>query len=188
MEIKTKVCPGCEEELPMRKFRNGKSFRKLCFKCNGRERRERTGTNLGSKARDVIIRARNRAGIIKVRFSIDALWLVLRWEKQKGRCYYTGRKMSLKPGDEVVSVDRRDSSKGYTPANCVLCCSHANMMKRSMKEMEFIAWCEEVVRCKGAKSRSRPNPRPEPNQGGAPGRGDRQDSQPGHDTGPEGSP
>jgi hypothetical protein len=159
----------------MRKFRSGKFFRKLCFKCFGRARRERVGTNLGAKAREAVFRARTRAEKLKLPCTIDALWFVEKWDKQVGKCYYTARKLTLKSGPEVVSIDRKDSSRGYTPGNCVLCCSHANMMKRSMTEMEFIAWCEEVAQHRAAKRQNRRAARQESGPAAAPG----QDAPPG---------
>jgi len=188
MEVRTRVCAACEEELPMRKFRSGKFFRKLCFKCFGRRRRERVGTNLGSKAREAILRARVRAEKMKLPCTLDALWFVEKWDKQAGRCYYTDRKMTLKSGQEVVSIDRKDSSRGYTPSNCVLCCSHANMMKRSMGEMEFIAWCEEVARHRAATRQARRVARKESGRDAAPGQDAPPDGAPAPDTNQTGRP
>ena len=64
-------------------------------------------------------------------------------EGQAGLCYYTGLKMVLAPNaPETVSLDRVDSSKGYTRSNVVLCCSRVNLMKLDMTVLEF----REVVR------------------------------------------
>lgn len=45
----------------------------------------------------------------------------------------------------TVSVDRLDSSKGYTLENVVLCCAAINRMKMDMTVDEFRRWCQLVV-------------------------------------------
>lgn len=44
-------------------------------------------------------------------------------------CYYTGLKMSDDAGYLKRTIDRIDSSKGYTVKNCVPCCDFANTFK-----------------------------------------------------------
>lgn len=53
------------------------------------------------------------------------------WEKQKHKCFYTGICMSLNKEDKLhlVSVDRIDSSIGYTKDNIVLCTYAFNSFK-----------------------------------------------------------
>ena len=41
-------------------------------------------------------------------------------------------------------IDRIDSSKGYTPDNCVSCCSKCNYAKRSMSSKDFYEWIEKL--------------------------------------------
>ena len=70
--------------------------------------------------------------------------LIELWKAQKGRCYYSGVKMSFDPKDELnlVSIDRIDSSKGYEPGNIVLCSYAFNSFKFTYpkeKVIEFIS-------------------------------------------------
>ena len=56
----------------------------------------------------------------------------------KGHCYYSGEKMSFDQGSpDVMSIDRLDSSKGYTISNSTLCCWVYNNMKQQMNEDDF---------------------------------------------------
>ena len=60
------------------------------------------------------------------------------YKRQEGLCYYSGDKMSFIQGSpNVMSVDRLDSSKGYTISNSVLCCWVYNNMKQELKEDDF---------------------------------------------------
>ena len=57
------------------------------------------------------------------------------YEKQKGKCYYTGTLMLLNSSKVKnrhplkISVDRIDSNQGYTVDNTVLCCLGINSLK-----------------------------------------------------------
>jgi hypothetical protein len=58
--------------------------------------------------------------------------------KQEGKCFYSGRNLEFEPGArDKLTIDRIDSSKGYTVDNIVLCSYIINMMKRSMSIKEF---------------------------------------------------
>ena len=55
------------------------------------------------------------------------------YDQQNGKCYYTGIKMVLmsdiKNDPLLMSVDRKDSTLGYTKNNTVLCCLGINHLK-----------------------------------------------------------
>jgi 5-methylcytosine-specific restriction endonuclease McrA len=46
---------------------------------------------------------------------------------------------------EYNGVDRVDSSKGYTPANCVPCCEICNKAKRDLPLAAFEVWLRRVA-------------------------------------------
>lgn len=48
--------------------------------------------------------------------------------------------------DESVSLDRVDSSLGYTPDNVVLCCNRVNLMKGNMHLSDLARWCDLVLK------------------------------------------
>ena len=73
------------------------------------------------------------------------------YEKQKGLCALTKMKMGYTPGLERnninynISIDRIDSSKGYTKDNIQLVCASLNNMKMDLKNKHFIQLCKLVA-------------------------------------------
>lgn len=73
------------------------------------------------------------------------------WElylKQNRKCVYTGMELSFKKeqGKGVTaSIDRIDSSIGYTPDNIQIVHKFVNVMKREFTHDEFIDWCRQIV-------------------------------------------
>lgn len=61
----------------------------------------------------------------------------------KGRCHYCGidhttetRKVNKRQVN-MLSIDRLDSDKGYTPDNCVTCCKKCNVIKMDLPLDKF---------------------------------------------------
>jgi hypothetical protein len=72
--------------------------------------------------------------------------LKTQFQKQNGKCFYTGTVLTTivnKP--DTLSLDRVDSSKGYHKDNVVLCTSRINRMKREMSVCDFVDCCMSVV-------------------------------------------
>jgi hypothetical protein len=69
----------------------------------------------------------------------------------KSDCHYCGappapRHSTLVWGGMVVNgIDRRDSTVGYTIANCVPCCSTCNRMKMALPVDTFIAQVKRIA-------------------------------------------
>lgn len=68
--------------------------------------------------------------------------------KQEGKCYYLGCDMvvsqEFKFAFNLLTVDRIDSSKGYTKDNVVLCCWCVNRAKSVMPHDVFIEMCRRI--------------------------------------------
>jgi hypothetical protein len=62
------------------------------------------------------------------------------WERQKGRCIYSG----LPLGDKG-SLDRIDSTRGYSLGNIQLVVREINFMKGSLTHAEFKAYCRLIA-------------------------------------------
>jgi hypothetical protein len=76
--------------------------------------------------------------------------LMCMWEDQQGLCSITGIPMSFMMGDGapnpyIASVDRIDSSLGYTLDNIHLVCYQVNMMKSNLSVDELKAWCHKII-------------------------------------------
>lgn len=72
-----------------------------------------------------------------------------KWTEQKGKCVYSGVKLSLVAKDtgwvsSTASIDRVDSSKGYITSNIQWVHKRINSMKGEMTEEEFKEWCRLV--------------------------------------------
>lgn len=99
-----------------------------------------------------IAQARSRAEIKKIEFNIDADYLEELWNKQNGLCYYSGIPMLKdRSGKYTLSIDRLDSSIGYTKLNIVLCTTISNSMKNSLPIREFYEIIEKIYLKKTSK-------------------------------------
>ena len=73
-------------------------------------------------------------------FEITYKFIQELWVNQKGLCYYTNIPMKLTARQKnpyQVSIDRMDSSLGYTEENTVLCCQCVNYMKNDYLLKDF---------------------------------------------------
>lgn len=95
--------------------------------------------------------ANDRATRKKIAFSLTEELVLQMLEECNSRCYYSGVEMNLNTGNKgksnhlKVTVDRVDSSVGYTPNNVVLCCSIVNTMKTNLGVEEFRDWCKLIA-------------------------------------------
>lgn len=105
------------------------------------------------KRRKVKASARGR----NIEFNLSKEFLYELYEKQKGACYYTGKRMNLTiysgimPNRENIekfkdylTIDRLNSSKGYVKGNVVLCTLKVNTAKGSLNYDEFVQICNFV--------------------------------------------
>ncbi len=74
------------------------------------------------------------------------------WDRQSGLCAVSGQHMTRYKGhgsNHVIgtngSIDRIDSTKGYTPDNVQWVCWTVNRMKGPMDERSFLGWCATIV-------------------------------------------
>lgn len=141
-----KLCPRCKREKPRTKefFRRGHGYCRDCEK--------ETNLEYAYKSIETILQARLRAAKgraikKKLPFSIELNHLLSLWEKQQGKCFYTGLDMTYKHDNEKslsVSLDRIIPSKGYMPDNITLCCWRVNMIKGELTIKEFYKWSELI--------------------------------------------
>ena len=169
------ICKKCNIELSLDNFRknNGKqvytydSWATSCNECRNKERtKNRNEKILNSSLKDffetIIKDAKYRNNGYnkknqdnKREFNITSDYLVNIWEKQNGKCYYSGRDLQYNKikeelpenkriHPERVSIDRVDSNRGYIEGNIVLCCWTANNIKQDLTVKEFKEWINDI--------------------------------------------
>jgi hypothetical protein len=162
------ICKFCNEEKNIDRFQkysstytNQELYDLKCYDCKNKSRIERIeNKQLTIPLEDyleILLKSSNER--IKQNkkikeFSINIEDLKEIWNKQDGKCYYSGRKMKynfsrkelpkLKSHPEKVSIDRLDSNKGYIKDNIVLCCLMANTMKFDTSLEEFKKWIYDI--------------------------------------------
>lgn len=80
-------------------------------------------------------------------FLLDGAFL---FEWQRGRCFFTGQDISFSENSSVsrhgtASLDRKDSSKGYTYDNCVWVHKDINRFKNNYSVDDFVKMCKMVA-------------------------------------------
>lgn len=89
---------------------------------------------------------RSRCIRLEKEFTITIDEFLNQWANQNGKCYYTGLNLNYKPKlDNSFSVDRIDSSMGYTKENTVFCITWVNSMKSDATIIEFVEMCRLIV-------------------------------------------
>lgn len=112
---------------------------------------EKKKGTLSRKLTYLIINSRYRSKKSGIDHSIDCKFLRNLFEEQSGKCALSGFEMTIqgKRGTNdywhSVSLDRIDSSGGYTPDNVQLVCTGVNYMKKDMSDDLFRQFCKGVV-------------------------------------------
>lgn len=137
---KHSYCVGCGDTL-------GTHRKKFCSTvCKGKHHRRTYGSSLKPFLEQLLRLGKSR------RFTREALtidYLLELWDKQEGLCALTGVPMTHVCGQGKVktnvSIDRIDSSLGYTNSNVQLTCVVVNKMKLDMSDTELKFWCEGIL-------------------------------------------
>jgi hypothetical protein len=83
-------------------------------------------------------------------FDLKIADIVTFWNKQNKICEYSGVEMTLEAGKlNTVSIERIDSSVGYTKENTVLVCNIINRMKSDFQYEDFYLYCSNVAKFLG---------------------------------------
>ncbi len=89
--------------------------------------------------------ARRSAKVKGFSFDIDADDLLACWIAQDGKCAYTDWEMSTITGDlRIVSIERKDNSKGYLKDNFLLVCWCVNRARNTLDFNFFVEMCKAV--------------------------------------------
>lgn len=138
-------CRLCDNIFSLSDLISDKDY--LCKSCISLDRK-RHSHNLGFEQQisKKLIAARIKSKHCNREFKLTKSDIIELWNKQNGKCYYSGLEMSHKTNDKLIfSIDRIDSDKGYNINNIVLCCLIFNTMKLNYSQSEFIEYCKLVA-------------------------------------------
>ncbi len=143
----TKLCPRCNSIKPISDFSfNVKQNRhvyacKVCISSNTRQWQQKLFESSDPEDMKkatfykILQSSKSNAKVKKIPYELNLTTLTNIYNKQEGKCYYTGVPMALRTNDHLdrdpslISLDRLDPVVGYTPENTVLCCWGVNAMK-----------------------------------------------------------
>lgn len=127
------VCKKCCSQVGINKYKNfTDEQRKAYIQYNKDWQRD----NLFQYR---LLSARSRAKKKGIEVKLSVKFLKQLFEDQKGLCYYSGLPMEMtKVSRYSMSIDRMDSTKGYTEDNIVLVASIVNTMKNDLPIKDFI--------------------------------------------------
>lgn len=150
------VCRACGKEKPVSDFSTrgigNKYLRSICDKCEASRAinryRNKTLYSLDETVHKRVYQAKRRAMKKGVEFDLTDSDIIDLYNKQNGKCHYSGIPMEKIPKMDNyynVSIDRVESHRGYTLDNVVLCCDSVNTMKNAMPRDVFIDICKKIV-------------------------------------------
>jgi 5-methylcytosine-specific restriction endonuclease McrA len=94
-------------------------------------------------------------------FCLTRDFVMQAWNEQEGKCGLCGIEMTHEAGKglvkTVLSLDRKDSSKGYTENNVWLTCDRCNRLKQSLTPRELVELCQKIISHCGSKFLSTTN-------------------------------
>ena len=153
-------CRKCNNIFPYTdEFFRTKFMCKLCAKVHRKGTYQSYMTNI-TLDKLLVLRIRTaygRACKKGLNFDLTPEYLMELYKKQKGVCYYSGIKMEIAikgyiDNTNTLSVDRVDSSRGYTKDNVVLCCDSINTMKMKLETSNFLDICKTIVAYQNTKN------------------------------------
>ena len=148
-----KVCFKCKEKRSYEFFFKHKltqdGYHSWCKKCcteaNIKSRNKQNATIEG-RARVFLLNAKKGAAKRGHEFALTIKDIADCWNDQQEICAYSGRKMTLLPSQlNTVSIERIDSSVGYTKDNTILVCHAVNRMKSDFEFDNFYNFCRDVA-------------------------------------------
>ena len=155
--MKQHLCKSCGETDSIKFYKNRKSLCKKCvvIKENNRYKNDPILRSYRREAylkfeREKLLQvrwlgAKSRAFKKGIDFTITLTDLELLRDRQNNKCYYTGIEFNNdNSGVTSISIDRIDSSGGYTIDNIRLVCTLVNKMKSDRTEEGFLNCVRDI--------------------------------------------
>lgn len=143
-------CNKCGERDPEKFYKSNKTCCKICYKEYYQANRSKMIQQAKVWAQDNfihfrVISARTRARHKGLEFNIDDRDIENLISQQNNRCFYSGIEF-VNDNSRIysMSIDRIDSSKGYTLDNIRLVSSQVNLMKHERTEEEFLQTIQDI--------------------------------------------
>jgi len=148
-----KTCFKCKKTKPLTLFfkhwltpDGHHSWCKNCCREGNERSRQKLNSTIEGRARVFLTNARKSAAKRGQVFALTVADIVECWNDQWGVCAYSGRQMTLEAGHlHTVSIERIDSSIGYTAVNTILVCQAINRIKSDFSFEDFYALCSDVA-------------------------------------------
>lgn len=149
---KTRVCTRCKRRKYLNGFHVGNWLCRFCHLKYKRAWRKRRTDRLPFM-RFVCERISNwkfRAKKIDAKFLVSKEYLGGLWKIQRGRCFYTGKRLTYFSSDHgqalpnTASLDRLNPRRGYIQGNLAWVCHEINLMKRSFTHAVFMKLCKKI--------------------------------------------
>lgn len=171
---KIKKCNGCKEEKDIKEFSlrnftasNGLKYERLrskCKKCENDYAHNAWATNPELRSRKLKNKRNDRSlkSLIQNRIAawkkktpnsdLTTEYLLGVFEKQGGKCYYTGESLEMlrifewkEKFQNSISLDRLNPEKGYMRGNVVFCSYVINTMKGTLTEQKFYDRMRQIL-------------------------------------------
>ena len=152
-----RTCRHCEKVLLVSAFyTNAGKPDSYCKCCRILVDKQLNSKSSASRMRSLLTAARTRARNSHWDFNLTKDFLLGLWGKQEGRCYYSEVALTFDGNRAVtaLSIDRIDSTRGYTTDNVVLCCRLVNEMKSNQTIEDFVERCRRIVKIHEKRSRT----------------------------------
>ena len=127
--------------------------RSICNTCIGRRRKIGYTKTPEAFIKRLFTQLRSKRLKQRIPVTIDYNYILNLYYKQDGRCALSGVKLThlssniLKMFDRNpnnISIDRKDTTKGYISGNIQLVCKRVNIMKHSLTDKQFKVWIKKI--------------------------------------------
>lgn len=157
--IRCSKCNKRKFEFDFLLCRPGQKYEYRLSYCN-ECRKNQSNANMNSDKfkilRDIYLRTKHRSKARSIKFNLKFEDLKEIYNKQKGLCFYSAKKLSLKRGSgmnwESCTIDKVIPQKGYIKTNIVLCTKKYNSVKNDLSLVEIKKhmpyWYNKLRKCK----------------------------------------
>lgn len=150
--MKNKICKTCKKVKSIEQFPKTKSYyRNNCKICTNQYASKKRISSSENYLRNCLKYAKYRAKKKNISFELDIDFVLALFKKQKGKCALTGITLTWKKtidnkyNSTNITIDRINSTKGYTYKNSRLVCYAANVMKSDLTDYQLLRYCELII-------------------------------------------